>query len=200
MPLRSKAPVSFAIQAPAAIAPIVEYPKMIFLGSAARAPTGINNRNKTSVRRPAFSFRSTMDPSFAPSGKFSQPAAEDRDALGALDVLGEAVLVFARVGNAARGRLRPVVVQGGDFRPDKVRPVGPERRLHLLLERRDAVDRVGAGDAAALGDFRQIHLVPGRRRHSRLFLMAAEVVGVVEDDDRQIFRPLLGDGPARPPV
>ncbi len=80
----------------------------------------------------------------------AKPAAENLHPFGFLNIAGELIFVFARVGHPF-GFLRSIVIERLDAGADKMRAVARKRSLNLGAKRRGIFDGAGALDAAAFG-------------------------------------------------
>src|SRR5215470_8885597 len=78
----------------------------------------------------------------------TEPAPQNFDAFGPLDVACELVLVFPRVGHAL-AFLRRIIVERLDARSNKVWAVAGKRSLNLVAKRRGVFDRARAVETAS---------------------------------------------------
>src|SRR5947208_11616563 len=121
----------------------------------------------------------------------SKTAPQNLYSFRPLDITGELVLVFPRIGHALAFP-RPVNIESLDFRANKVRPGVCQRHLDSLTKRSDVLNGACARYAASSRHFLKFHFTPRGRRHPRLVFVASEIVSVVHDEDGQVFRIFIG--------
>src|SRR5439155_11516776 len=117
----------------------------------------------------------------------SKTAPQNLYSFRPLDITGELVLVFLRIGQAFGVRWA-VVIKLLYARADEMSAGAGERLLDLCAQSDGILNRASVGDAARLGHFRKIHFAPRGRRHPRLVFVASERVAVVHDEYGQVFR------------
>src|SRR5262245_63561674 len=122
MPYLSKAPLSFAIQTPVAIGPIDKYAMVIFVwASEVCEKTNVNTAGKLAIRHFNNGLILSLSQLASQLAEITQTTAKDLHPSGPFDILGELILVLARVGHALLPA-RPLEVERLDLCGDKMRP------------------------------------------------------------------------------
>src|SRR5262245_28621749 len=188
MPYLSKVPLSFAIQTPVAIGPIDEYAMVILVwATEVCEKTNVNTAGKLAIRHFNNGFILSLSQLASQLAEIAQTTAQDLHPIGSFDIFGELVFVFARI--------RHTFAPTGPFRVERLNPRANQmwagacqRRLHPLTKPSDLLNRPRVPDTASFCDLFEIHFSSRRRRHSRFFLMAAQIIAIVHDEDSEVGR------------
>src|SRR4030095_28197 len=146
------------------------------------AKTNANSAGKFQIRYFANSFILSLSLLASRLAEITQTTAKDLHPSGPFDVFGELVLVLPRVRHAL-APTRPFRIERLNPRANKVWPCLFQRHLHLFPKRRDLLNRVRALDAACFCHLLQVHFAARRRRHSRFFFVASQIIAIVHDED-----------------